>query len=74
MFAPTWTGESLPSGRKATLSFFDRETDSVCNILGEASGGPLAREKLTPIIHANNFWFSWGPFKTRGQAKPRIMY
>lgn len=29
MFAPTWTGESLPSGRKATLSFIDSETDGV---------------------------------------------
>lgn len=42
----------------------NRETDSVCNILGEASGGPLAGEKFTHIIPTNHFRFSRGPIKT----------
>ena len=44
-------------------NFVDNETGSVWNILGQATEGPLAGEKLTPIVHANHFWFSWGAFK-----------
>ena len=44
-------------------SFVDNETGSVWTILGEATEGPLAGKKLTPIVHANHFWFSWGAFK-----------
>jgi len=44
-------------------SFVDNETDSVWNILGQATQGPLAGQSLTPIIHGNHFWFAWGAFK-----------
>ena len=44
-------------------TFVDNETESVWTILGEATEGPLAGKKLTPIVHANHFWFSWGAFK-----------
>ena len=44
-------------------TFVDDETESVWTILGEATEGPLAGKKLTPIVHANHFWFSWGAFK-----------
>jgi len=44
-------------------NFVDDETGSVWNILGQATEGQLAGEKLTPIVHANHFWFSWGAFK-----------
>ena len=55
-------------GQKLTFradgdSFVDNETGSVWNILGEAIEGPLAGKKLTPIVHANHFWFAWGAFK-----------
>ena len=55
-------------GRKLTFhpdgdNFFDNETGSRWNILGEATKGPLAGKRLTPIVHANHFWFSWGAFK-----------
>ena len=43
--------------------FVDNETGSVWTILGQATEGPLAGKKLTPIVHANHFWFSWGAFK-----------
>ena len=36
---------------------------SVWNILGQATEGQLAGKKLTPVVHANPFWFSWGAFK-----------
>jgi len=44
-------------------NFVDNETESVWNILGEATEGQLAGERLVPIVHANHFWFSWGAFK-----------
>ncbi len=43
--------------------FVDNETGSAWTILGEATEGPLSGGKLTPIVHANHFWFSWGAFK-----------
>ena len=49
--------------RAAGNNFVDNETESVWNILGMATDGPLTGEKLTPIVHANHFWFSWGTFK-----------
>jgi len=41
----------------------DNETETVWNILGQATKGQLAGKKLTPVVHANHFWFSWGAFK-----------
>ena len=41
----------------------DNETESVWNILGTATEGPLAGKRLTPIVHANHFWFAWAAFK-----------
>ena len=43
--------------------FVDTQTGSAWNILGQAVEGPLEGTALTPIIHANHFWFSWGAFK-----------
>ena len=43
--------------------FVDNETGSVWNILGQATQGPLTGSRLTPIVHANHFWFAWGAFK-----------
>ena len=67
-------------GRKLTFradgdDFVDNETGSVWNILGQATQGPLAGSKLTPIVHANHFWFAWGAFKPdtkiyQGQGDP----
>ncbi len=55
-------------GQKLTFkadgnSLVDNETGSVWNILGEATNGPLAGQQLSPIVHANHFWFAWGAFK-----------
>ena len=41
----------------------DNETGSVWNILGRAIQGPLTGKELTPVVHANHFWFAWGAFK-----------
>ena len=43
--------------------FLDNETGSTWNILGQSVAGPLAGTELTPIVHGNHFWFSWGAFR-----------
>jgi len=42
---------------------FDMETGSVWDIHGYATAGALAGERLTPVISANHFWFSWFGFR-----------
>ena len=43
-------------------TFSDAETGSTWDILGEAVGGPLAGEMLTPVLHFDHFWFAWAAF------------
>ena len=37
----------------------DRETGSTWNVAGRATRGPLAGERLEPVIHLDAFWFAW---------------
>ena len=41
----------------------DEQTGSVWDILGRATEGPLAGERLTPVLHGTHFWFAWAVFK-----------
>ena len=41
----------------------DKETNSVWNVLGAATSGPLVGTQLTQVISINHFWFSWAAFK-----------
>ena len=55
-------------GRTLTFRFdgsniVDNETGSTWNILGEATEGILAGQKLEPIVHTNTFWFAVSAFK-----------
>ena len=55
------------NGRRLTFksedgSIVDEQTGSVWNIFGEATSGPLAGSALSPVIHANHFWFAWRAF------------
>lgn len=43
-------------------TFRDLETGSTWNILGTATDGPLAGERLTVATHRNEFWFAWTAF------------
>lgn len=43
-------------------TFEDRETGSTWDLLGNATAGPLAGRKLTPVVHTNHFWFAWAAF------------
>ena len=44
-------------------TFLDAQTQSVWNIFGSARSGPLAGTQLTPVVHANHFWFAWAAFQ-----------
>lgn len=55
-------------GQKLTFSkdgddIVDAETGTVWTILGLAVDGPLTGQQLTPIVHADHFWFSWAAFR-----------
>jgi hypothetical protein len=62
VFDPTLDGRRL-SFRFEDGAFVDKETGSTWNVLGQAVDGPLAGERLTPIVHGNHFWFAWAAFK-----------
>ena len=49
--------------RQDSDAFVDEETGSTWNVLGRAVDGPLAGQSLTPLVHANHFWFAWAAFK-----------
>ena len=52
----------LTFSRNEDGTFSDAETGSTWDILGEATDGPLAGEKLTPVLHFDHFWFAWAAF------------
>ncbi len=62
VFHPTLDGRTL-SFRFEDGAFVDEETGSTWNVLGQSVDGPLAGERLTPIVHGNHFWFAWAAFK-----------
>jgi hypothetical protein len=43
-------------------TFRDRETGSVWNILGMATAGELAGQRLAPLLAFDHFWFAWAAF------------
>jgi hypothetical protein len=49
----TWRGDR----------FVDDQTGSTWDILGRATGGPLAGHHLQPLVSGNHFWFAWVVFK-----------
>ena len=56
-------GDLTLTFRPDSGAFIDEETGSTWNVLGRAVDGPLEGETLTPVIHANHFWFAWAAFK-----------
>jgi len=56
----TFRAEGLLS---ESFAIVDEETGSTWNVLGQAVDGPLAGERLTPIVHGDHFWFAWAAFK-----------
>jgi hypothetical protein len=62
VFDPNLGGEKLTFVKEDDM-IIDEQTGSTWNILGQATGGPLAGESLEPIIHADHFWFAWAAFR-----------
>ncbi|MCB0018254.1 MAG: DUF3179 domain-containing protein, partial [Anaerolineales bacterium] len=62
VFARELDGQLLTFSREGDL-FVDAETGSSWNIVGLAVAGPLVGRQLTPIVHADHFWFSWAAFR-----------
>lgn len=61
VFVPTARGRELHF-EGAGPGFRDRETGSAWDILGLATAGPLAGERLQPVEHVDTFWFAWAAF------------
>ncbi len=62
VFDPHLNGQTLSFSWDGER-FVDDQTGSQWNILGVAVAGPLTGQRLTPILHADHFWFSWAAFK-----------
>jgi thiol-disulfide isomerase/thioredoxin len=62
VFDPNLDGQKLTFRRDGD-EIVDQETGSTWDILGQATGGPLAGKSLAPIVHGDHFWFSWIAFK-----------
>jgi hypothetical protein len=59
--------DPIVDGRRLTFEarrsgFRDIETGSTWDVLGNATGGPLAGAELTPVEHVDTFWFAWAAF------------
>ena len=62
----TLTFESAEGG------FTDKETGSLWSLGGVAISGPLEGQRLTPVLHANHFWFAWAVFKPETVIRDQI--
>lgn len=62
VFDPNLNGQKL-TFYKDGQQIRDQQTNSLWNIFGLALEGDLAGQQLTPIIHADHFWFSWAAFR-----------
>ena len=61
VFVPSLDGRRLELAATST-GFIDRQTGSSWTVLGVAIGGPLRGRRLTPVTHADAFWFAWAAF------------
>jgi len=52
-----------PPGQRPSCDRARRQTGSCWSVLGYADAGPLAGQNLTPVTHADTFWFVWAAFR-----------
>ncbi len=64
VFIPEHDGTDLTFVAQGDGTFRDDQTGSTWTILGEASDGELAGERLEPLVHVDTFWFAWSTFRT----------
>ncbi len=60
--APDGTELTFAAGA-AGDGFVDDQTGSTWNVLGQATGGPLAGSELTQVPHLDTFWFAWATYR-----------
>lgn len=63
VFDPELNGRRLTFKAAGEGLFRDDQTGSLWNMIGVATQGELAGERLSAIPHGNHFWFSWGTFR-----------
>ena len=61
-YRPEAGGRALDFAPAAPGRFTDAQTGSVWDVTGLALSGPLAGERLPPVAHTTQFWFSWAAF------------
>ena len=61
-FERTVDGRVLTFDAQGQDRFVDRETGSTWDLFGSAVEGPLAGEKLVPVVNTNHLWFAWAAF------------
>jgi len=64
VFERTVNGKILTFAR-AGGRIADQQTGSAWNILGAAVAGPLKGARLVPVVHGQQFWFSWAVFRPK---------
>ena len=62
VFRPGLDGRDLQFQVKDGL-IVDDQTGSTWNSLGLATTGELSGKALTPVVHGNDFWFSWAALR-----------
>lgn len=62
VFARRLRGQTLTFSPNADGTFTDAETGSTWNILGEATAGELAGQRLQRLLSFDHFWFAWSAF------------
>ena len=65
VFLATVDGQALDfaANPRDPLTFIDRQTGSRWNVFGVAEAGEFLGDRLTPLVHANHFWFAWSRFE-----------
>lgn len=62
VFAREINGQNLTFALNGSI-ITDEQTGSAWNIFGEATGGELVGQSLTPVVKVDRFWFSWAAFR-----------
>ena len=61
VFSPNVKGRNL-TFKFTNAEIIDVETGTRWNLLGHATDGPLAGQRLQPLLHGDYFWFAWLTF------------
>ena len=67
VFSPYVEGQKL-TFHHTNDEIIDAETGTSWNLLGHAVNGPLAAQRLQPLLHGDYFWFAWLAFNPTTQT------